>query len=109
MNTPNTDHRTAPRYAVDAAVHGQIGEQPFEARLQDVSATGAAVVGMGGVGYENNAFVQLHMDGIATSVAPSPKVLRSSSSTKTKNNKKSLRPWRGFAPSAHRTVWRIGV
>ena len=37
---------------------------PFEARLQDVSATGAAVVGMGGVGYENNAFVQLHMDGI---------------------------------------------
>ncbi len=64
MNTPNTDHRTAPRYAVDAAVHGQIGEQPFEARLQDVSATGAAVVGMGGVGYENNAFVQLHMDGI---------------------------------------------
>ena len=64
MTTPNTDHRTAPRYALDAAVRGQIGALPFEARLQDVSATGAAVVGMGGVGYENNAFVQLHMDGI---------------------------------------------
>jgi len=64
MNTSNADHRTAPRYAVDAAVRGQVGNQSFEARLQDVSATGAAVVGMGGVGYENNAFVQLHMDGI---------------------------------------------
>ncbi len=66
MGPLTTDHRNAERYAFDAAVHGRVGEQPFQARLQDVSATGAAVVGMGGVDYENNAFVQLHMDGIGS-------------------------------------------
>lgn len=58
------DQRAAPRYAIDAPVNGSVGSEPFEGRLKDVSKTGAAVVGMGDVGYDNFQFVSLHMEGI---------------------------------------------
>lgn len=60
----NDDQRAAPRYAVNAPVNGAIDEQPFKGRLKDVSRTGAAVVGVGDVGYDNYQFVSLHMEGI---------------------------------------------
>ncbi len=58
------DQRGAPRYAIDAPVNGSIDSKHFEGRLKDVSTTGAAVVGMGDVGYDNFQFVSLHMEGI---------------------------------------------
>ena len=58
------DQRSAPRYAIDAPVKGSVDSEPFEGRLKDVSATGAAVVGMGDVGNDNFQFVSLHMEGI---------------------------------------------
>lgn len=60
----NDDQRNAPRYAMDAPVNGAIEQKPFAGRLKDVSSTGAAVVGIGDVGYDNNQFVSLHMEGI---------------------------------------------
>jgi len=58
------DNRAAPRYAVDAPVEGSIGETPFSGHLKDISATGAAIVTSGNVGFENDQFVQLHMQGM---------------------------------------------
>lgn len=64
MAESNTDHRAAERYFVNAPVTGSVGEQPFEGQLKDISATGAAITGVGDVTFENDQFVQLHMDGI---------------------------------------------
>lgn len=64
MNAPGEDKRGAFRYEVDVAAHGDIGGERFEGRLQDVSVTGAAVVGIQDAGYDNNQFVSLHMEGI---------------------------------------------
>lgn len=58
------DQRAATRYAVDTPVRGSAGATQFQGRLKDVSRTGAAVVGMGDVGYDNFQFVSLHMEGI---------------------------------------------
>lgn len=58
------DNRAAPRYAVDARVHGSVAGQSFDGHLQDVSESGAAVTGMPDVAFDNNQFVQLHMEGI---------------------------------------------
>ncbi len=58
------DQRAAPRYAVDTPVRGSTRSEQFQGRLKDVSRTGAAVVGMGDVGYDNFQFVSLHMEGI---------------------------------------------
>lgn len=58
------DQRAAPRYAIDAPVNGSIDAKPFKGRLKDVSKTGAAVVGIGDVGYDNFQFVSLHMEGV---------------------------------------------
>jgi len=58
------DHRAAPRYSVDAPVEGSIDGQPFAGRLQDISATGAAITGIPDVAFDNNQFVQLHMEGM---------------------------------------------
>ncbi|MDA0998459.1 MAG: PilZ domain-containing protein [Proteobacteria bacterium] len=52
------------RYEVDAPVNGIVGGVHFQARLKDVSATGAAVTVGIDVVLDNNQFVQLHMDGI---------------------------------------------
>jgi hypothetical protein len=60
----DNDQRAAPRYAVDTPVRGSAGSEQFRGRLKDVSRTGAAVVGMGDVGYDNFQFVSLHMEGI---------------------------------------------
>jgi hypothetical protein len=60
----DNDQRAAPRYAVDTPVRGSAGSEQFQGRLKDVSRTGAAVVGMGDVGYDNFQFVSLHMEGI---------------------------------------------
>lgn len=63
--TPNqTNNRAAERYEVDAPIEGAIGDLAFTGRLKDISATGAAIVGVDDVGYENNQFVQLHMNGV---------------------------------------------
>ncbi len=64
MTTLGDDKRGAFRYELDVAAHGEIGGQRFEGRLQDVSVTGAAVVGIQDTGYDNNQFVSLHMEGI---------------------------------------------
>lgn len=66
MEQNQSDQRGAYRYEVDAAVHGEIGDQAFEGHLQDVSATGAAITGVGDVGYENDQFVSLHMEGLGS-------------------------------------------
>jgi hypothetical protein len=58
------DQRAAPRYAVDTPVRGSTRSEQFQGRLKDVSRTGAAVVGIGDVGYDNFQFVSLHMEGI---------------------------------------------
>lgn len=58
------DNRAAPRYNVDAPVHGSIGDQPFSGHLRDISATGAAVVTPADVGFDNDQFVMLHMQGM---------------------------------------------
>jgi len=58
------DHRAAPRYSVDAPVEGSIGGHPFAGRLQDVSATGAAITGIPDIVFDNDQFVQLHMAGM---------------------------------------------
>ena len=62
----HTDNRAAKRYEVDAPVEGAIGDHAFTGRLKDISATGAAIVGVDDVGYENDQFVQLHMNGVET-------------------------------------------
>ncbi len=65
--TPNqTNNRAAERYEVDAPIKGAIGDLAFTGRLKDISATGAAIVGVDDVGYENDQFVQLHMNGVET-------------------------------------------
>ncbi|MBO6521278.1 MAG: PilZ domain-containing protein [Rhodospirillales bacterium] len=58
------DSRAAPRYAADARVRGSIDGQSFEGHLRDVSETGAAITGMSDAAFENNQFVQMHMEGI---------------------------------------------
>ncbi len=58
------DKRAAHRYDIDTAVHGDIAGHAFDGRLRDVSVTGAAVVGIEDVGFDNNQFVNLHMEGI---------------------------------------------
>lgn len=58
------DSRAAPRYAVDARVQGSVDGQSFEGHLRDVSESGAAITGMAQTEFENNQFVQLHMEGI---------------------------------------------
>lgn len=58
------EQRAAPRYAIDAPVKGSVDSKPFEGRLKDVSKTGAAVVGMGDVGFDNYQFVSLQMEGV---------------------------------------------
>lgn len=66
MEQNQADQRGAYRYEVDAAVHGEIGDHAFDGQLHDVSATGAAVTGIGDVGYENDQFVTLHMEGLGS-------------------------------------------
>ena len=58
------DHRAAPRYSVDAPVQGSIDGHDFAGRLQDISATGAAITGIPDAAFDNNQFVQLHMEGM---------------------------------------------
>jgi hypothetical protein len=60
----HTDNRAAERYFVNAPVAGSIGEKPFSGQLKDISATGAAVICAGDVGFENDQFVKLHMQGV---------------------------------------------
>lgn len=60
----STEHRAAERFFVNAPVAGSVGEQPFQGQLKDISATGAAITGVSNVEFENNQFVQLHMDGL---------------------------------------------
>lgn len=57
------DSRAAERYVVDARVKGSVAGQAFEGDLQDVSETGAAVTGMPQSIFENNQFVEMHMEG----------------------------------------------
>ncbi len=66
MDPAQPDNRAAARYEVDAPVEGAIGDAHFSGRLKDISATGAAIVGVEDVGYENDQFVQLHMNGMET-------------------------------------------
>lgn len=58
------DKRAAFRYDVDTPVQGDVAGHSFAGRLRDVSVTGAAVVGIEDVGFDNNQFVNLHMEGI---------------------------------------------
>ncbi|MEX0694094.1 MAG: PilZ domain-containing protein [Rhodospirillales bacterium] len=64
MAEQQTDHRAAERYFVNAPVAGSIGAMPFSGQLKDISATGAAVIVAGDVGFENDQFVNLHMQGM---------------------------------------------
>lgn len=64
MSLNPTEHRAAERYEIDAPIEGAIGDQAFTGRLKDISATGAAIVGVDDVGYDNDQFVQLHMNGM---------------------------------------------
>ena len=52
-----TDNRAAERYEVDTPIEGAIGDLAFKGGLKDISSTGAAIVGVDDVGYENNQFV----------------------------------------------------
>jgi len=60
------DGRRFTRYSTDAKIRGVAGKKKFEAQLRDVSASGAAIV----VApqeialFENNQFVELHMEGM---------------------------------------------
>ncbi|MFQ5763679.1 MAG: PilZ domain-containing protein [Rhodospirillales bacterium] len=62
-----TDRRRSPRFEVAeeirATIRGPEGDER-EATLKDISAGGAGLVG-GGV-FENDAFVELHMEGLGT-------------------------------------------
>ncbi len=64
MVNSDAEQRAAERFFVNAPVAGSVGERPFQGQLKDISATGAAITGVGDVAFENDQFVQLHMDGI---------------------------------------------
>ncbi|GEM_PF-682580 len=66
MTPTQPDNRAVERYEVDVPIEGAIGDLAFKGRLKDISSTGAAIVGVDDVGYENNQFVQLHMNGVET-------------------------------------------
>lgn len=60
------DSRRYTRYAMDTKVRGVAGEKKFEAQLRDVSASGAAITvsPQEMALFENNQFVELHMEGV---------------------------------------------
>lgn len=58
------DNRAAERYVVDARVKGNVDGQAFEGDLKDISVTGAAITGMPQAAFENNQFVEMHMEGL---------------------------------------------
>ncbi len=66
MTPTQPDNRAVERYEVDVPIEGAIGDLAFKGRLKDISSTGAAIVGVDDVGYENNQFAQLHMNGVET-------------------------------------------
>lgn len=66
MTSGPDDHRAAARYQLNMGVEGSVGDQRFEGRLQDISATGAAVVGVPDTGFDNSTFVELHVHGMGT-------------------------------------------
>lgn len=64
MSSPEQNQRAAFRYEVDSPVEGEIDGTPFTGQLKDVSATGAAIQGAEDIGYQNDQFVSLHMEGL---------------------------------------------
>ncbi len=64
MTLGDGNRRRFDRYAVDAPVRAFANGKEIEGRLKDISATGAAVITDSGVEFENNMFVELHMEGI---------------------------------------------
>lgn len=64
MSGLEQNQRAAFRYEVDSPVEGEIDGVPFRGQLKDVSATGAAIQSAEDVGYQNDQFVSLHMEGL---------------------------------------------
>lgn len=55
----------ATRYVYHKPTHGRFGGQAFEGRIDDISATGAAVtVGGGTTVSDNGLFVDMHVEGL---------------------------------------------